>query len=97
MDVLNTAKDNARLQQQSFNNLFDILSLFQDHVERSNRYWAYNIGVNENVQVAVDQYLKVLRQGRDNARELINQNFNDVEVYFAGIGQKKPAESTKRR
>lgn len=86
------AKDYTRLQRQSLNNLFDTLVLFQDHAENASRYWVYQMGVNNNVQAAVDQYLTELKQGRDDARKLINEGLCNVEVYFAGIGSKQPAE-----
>lgn len=95
MDVSTIAKDNTRLQKQSLNNLFDIFSLFQDHAEKTSRYWAYQMGVDKNAQAAVDQYLKVLKQGREDVRALINQGITDVEVYFAGMGSEQPAEQTK--
>ena len=55
-------------------------------------YWAYQMGINDNAQAAIDQYLKVLKQGRDDARKLINEGVTNVEVYFAGIGPEQPAE-----
>ena len=92
MDVSTIVKDCTRLQKQSLNNLFDILSLFQDHAEKTSRYWAYQMGVDDNAQAAVDRYLKVLKQGRDDARNLINEGVTNVEVYFADLGSKQPAE-----
>ena len=86
MDVSTIAKDSTRLQKQSLNNLFDILSLFQDHVEKTSRYWTCQMGVDENVQAVVGQYLKALKQGREDVRALINQGVTNVEIYFAGIG-----------
>ncbi|MBC2711557.1 MAG: hypothetical protein HGJ94_11375 [Desulfosarcina sp.] len=92
MDISTITKDYTRLQKQSLNNLFDTLTLFQDHAEKTSRYWAYQMGVNNNAQAAVDQYRAVLKQGRDDARKLINEGFTNVEVSFAGIGSKQPAE-----
>ena len=48
--------------------------------------------VENNAQSAVDQCWAVLKQGRDDARELINESFTNVEVYFVGNGSKQPAE-----
>ena len=92
MDVSTIAKDYTCLQKQSLNNLFDTLTLFQDHAEKTSRYWAYQVGVENNAQSAVDQRWAVLKQGRDDARELINESFTNVEVYFVGKGSKQPAE-----
>jgi hypothetical protein len=86
MDVSTIAKDYTRLQKQSLNNLFDILSIFQGQVEKTSRYWAYQMGVDDDAQAAFDQYSKVLKQGRDDARDMINRGVTNVEVYFTGIG-----------
>jgi len=50
------------------------------------------VDVENNAQSAVDQCWAVLKQGRDDARELINESFTNVEVYFVGKGSKQPAE-----
>jgi len=92
MDVSTIAKDYTCLQKQSLNNLFDTLTLFQDHAEKTSRSWAYQVDVENNAQSAVDQCWAVLKQGRDDARELINESFTNVEVYFVGKGSKQPAE-----
>ncbi len=92
MDVSTIAKDYTHLQKQSLNNLFDTLTLFQDHAEKTGRYWAYQMGMNSDAQSVVDQYRTVLKQGRDDARKLINEGFTNVAVYFAGIGSKQPVE-----
>jgi len=92
MDVSTIAKDSIRLQKQSFNDLFDVLTLFQDHAEKTCKYWAYQMGINNNAQTAVDQYRAVLKQGHDDARKLINESLTKVEVYFNSIGSKQPAE-----
>jgi len=65
MDVSTIAKDYTCLQKQSLNNLFDTLTLFQDHAEKTSRSWAYQVDVENNAQSAVDQRWAVLKQGRD--------------------------------
>ena len=92
MDVSTITKENIRLQKQSLNNIFDTLALFQDLAEKTSRYWAYQMGVNNNAQSAIDQFRVVLKQGCDDATELINEGFTNVDVYFAGIGSKQPVE-----
>lgn len=92
MDVSTIVKDYTRLQKQSLNNLFDTLTLFQDHSEISGKYWAYQMGVNSNAQAAVNQYRTVLKQGRDEAKKMVNESFTKLEVYFAGISSKQPDE-----
>jgi len=92
MDVSPIAKNYICLQKQFLNNLFDTLTLFQDHAEKTSRYWAYQMGVNNNAQSAIDQFRVVLKQGCDDATELINEGFTNVDVYFAGIGSKQPVE-----
>lgn len=92
MDVSTIAKDYTRLQKQSLNNLFDTMTLFQDHADRTSGYWAYQMGMNSDEQEGVDQYRTVLKQGRDNVRRLINEALTNVEGYFAGIGSGQSAE-----
>ena len=92
MDVSTIARDHTRLQKQSLYNLFDTMALFQDHVEKTSRYWAYQMGVNDAAQAAADQYLRALKQSRDEVRALVDQGITNLEVYFAGMGSKRPAE-----
>jgi hypothetical protein len=92
MDVSTIAKDNICIQKRYLNNIFDTLTLFQDYAEKTSRCWAYQMGVEDNARSAIDQFRVVLKQGCDDARELINECFTDVEVYFAGTGSKQPAE-----
>lgn len=92
MNVSTIAKDYTRLQKQSLNNLFESLNLFQDYAEKAGRCWAYQIGVNNHAQAAVDQYGAVLKQGRDNARKLINEGLTNVEACFCGTGKKQSPE-----
>ena len=92
MDVSTITKENIRLQKQSLNNIFDTLALFQDLAEKTSRYWAYQMGMNLDAQAAAYRYRAVLNQGHDDARDLINESLTNVEVYFAGIGSKQPAE-----
>ena len=92
MNISTITQEYNRLQKQSLNNLFDVLSLFQGQVEKTSRYWAYQMGVDDDAQAAFDQYLKVLKQGSDDVRELINQGITNVDVYFAGMGSERPAD-----
>lgn len=66
MDISTIAKDNICIQKQYLNNLFDTLTLFQDHAERASRYWAYQMGVKNDAQSTIDQFRVVLKQGEPN-------------------------------
>jgi hypothetical protein len=90
MDVSPITKNYICLQKQSLNNLFDTLTLFQDYAEKTSRYWAYQVGIENNAQSAVDQCWAVLKQGRDDARELINESFTNVEVILLVKAQNNP-------
>ncbi len=92
MDVSKIAKNYTSLQKQSLNNIFDTMILFQDLAEKTSRYWASQMGINLDAQAAAYRYRAVLKQGHDDARELINESLTNVEVCFAGIGSKQPAE-----
>ena len=83
MDVSAIAKGYTGLQKRSLNNLFDTLILYQDCVERTSLYWAYQIGLSTDSQAASDQYRAVLKQGRDDAIKLIDQSLTSMEVNFS--------------
>ena len=74
MDVSRIAKDYTRLQKQSLNNLFDTMTLFQEHADRTSGYWAYQMGLSTNARSTSDQYRAVFMQGREYARKLIDQS-----------------------
>lgn len=92
MDVSEIAKEYARLQKQSFNNLFDTLELVQNHVDKTSSYWAYQMGIDKKAQTAADQWRLVLKQGCDDARKLINDGLTRMEVHFTIIDPKQPPE-----
>ena len=82
MEFSAISKGYTSLQRRSLNNLFDTLILYQDCVERTSLYWAYQVGLNPSSQAASDQYRAVLKQGRDDAIKLIDQSLTSMEVNF---------------
>ena len=83
MDFSAITKGYTSLQRRSLNNLFDTLILYQDCVERTSLYWAYQVGLNPSSQAASDQYRAVLKQGRDNVIKIVNQSLTRMEENFA--------------
>ena len=85
MDVSAITKDYTRLQKKALNNFFDTLTLFQDHVDRTTRYLAYNMGLNGHAKAVSDQYNALQQKGLDDARKLIDQSLDNMEGYFSGL------------
>jgi hypothetical protein len=92
MDSALIAKDIIGIQKQSFNNFMDTMILFQDQAEMTGRRWANQMGFGEKAKKISDQWLTVFNKGRDDSRKLINDGFDGMEEYFAGLEQKKSPE-----
>ena len=90
MDAESIAKDFIGLQKQSFNNAIDTMILFQDQAERVNRLLANQMGIGEKEQKFVEQWRTIFKNERDDYRKLINENYTNMEGYFAGPEQTKP-------
>jgi len=95
MEMTSMAKDLIGLQKQAANNLFDAMALFQDQAERTNWYFANQMGFSNEAQEYVDQWRTIFKEGRDKSRKFINKNFTSMEDYFAALGPNKPSEKKK--
>jgi Tfp pilus assembly protein PilE len=95
MEMTSIAKDLIGLQKQATNNLFDAMALFQDQAERTNRYFANQMGLSDKAQENVDQWRTIFKEGRDESRRLINESLTSVEDYFAALRPRKPSEKKK--
>lgn len=89
------AKDLIGLQKQAANNLFDAMALFQEQAERTNRYFANQMGISDEAQEYVDHWRTIFKDVRDESRRFINESFTSMEDYFAELGQNKPSEKKK--
>ena len=95
MEMTSMVKDLIGLQKQAANNLFDAMALFLDQTERTNRYFANQMGISNEAQEYVDQWRTIFKEGRDESRRFINKSFNSMEDYFAVLGTNKPSEKKK--
>ena len=95
MEMTSLAKDLIGFQKQAANNLFDVIALFQDQAERTNRYFANQMGISDEAQENVDQWRMIFNKGRDESRRFINESFTSMEDYFAALGPNKPSEKKK--
>jgi len=89
MDTVSITKDLISLQKQSFNNLFDAMIHFQEEAEKTCRLWANRVGSHAKAPEMADQWHALMRKGRDDYRQLINDGYTRMEDYFAELVQKK--------
>ena len=55
------AKALIGLQKQAANNLFDAMALFQEQAERTNRYFANQMGISDEAQEYVDHWRTIFK------------------------------------
>jgi hypothetical protein len=89
MEMTSIAKDLIGLKKQAANNFFDAMALFQDQAERTNRYFANQMGLSDKAQEYVDQWRRVFKAGCDESRRLIKESFTSTEDYFAALRPNK--------
>jgi hypothetical protein len=89
MEMKSMAKDLIGLQKQATNNCFDAITLFQDQAEITNRFFAKQIRLDDNVQDYIDQWRSILKDGRDEYRKLVIESITNMEDYLDGFGNKK--------
>ena len=70
MEMTSLAKDLIGFQKQAA--WLDVIALFQDQAERTNRYFANQMGISDRAQENVDQWRMIFNKGRDESRRFIN-------------------------
>ena len=83
------AKDLIGLQKQAANNYFDAITLFQDQSEVTNRFFAKQFRINDNLLNYIDQWRALLKDGRDDYRKLVIESITNMEDYLDSFGTKK--------
>ena len=89
MEMKSMAKDFIGLQKQAANNYFDAITLFQDQAEVTNRFFAKQFRMNDNVLNYIDQWRTLLKDGRDDCRKLVIESITNMENYLDSFGTKK--------
>ena len=89
MEMKSMAKDLIGLQKQAANNYFDAITLFQDQAEITNRFFAKQFRVNDNVLNYIDQWRALLKDGRDDYRKLVIESITNMEDYLDSFEAKK--------
>ena len=89
MEIKSMAKDFIGLQKQAANNYFDAITLFQDHAEVTNRFFAKQIRINDNLLNYIDQWRTLLKDGRDDYRKLVIESITNMEDYIDSFETKR--------
>lgn len=87
MEVATIAKNCIELQKRSFNNLYDATTLLLNCAKLTNNYWLYQMHIDKEAQVSVDQWQAVLKQNRNDSKMFINESFSKLENYLVSIGR----------
>ena len=79
----NFAKQIIDFQKTTFDNTFDAVVMLQDHAERMTQTVMEQANwLPEEGKKVVDQWVEMAKKGRDEFKELVDQNFDNMADYF---------------
>jgi hypothetical protein len=79
----NFAKQIIDFQKATFDNAFDAVVMLQDHAERMTQTVMKQANwLPEEGKQVMDQWVGMAKKGRDDFKELVDQNFDNLADYF---------------
>jgi polyhydroxyalkanoate synthesis regulator phasin len=105
MVMENIAKQIIDFQKSTFDNSFDAVVMLQDQAERMTKTvvdqatWLPDEG-----KKAMDEWVQMVKKGRDDLKELVDQNFDKMADFFEDpatiftqpkVKETKPAKAAK--
>jgi polyhydroxyalkanoate synthesis regulator phasin len=95
MEPVVIAKQMIDLQRATFDNSFRTMILLQDQAERmANTFFEQTVWLPEEGRKVVSEWVKAYKQGRDDFKKVVDQNFKNVET-FLEVGEKTEKVKTK--
>ena len=79
----NFAKQIIDFQKTAFDNAFDAVVMLQDHAERVTQTAMDQVTwLPEEGRKVMDQWVTMAKKGRDDFKELVDQNFDNMAEYL---------------
>jgi hypothetical protein len=84
MEPVAIAKQMINLQKATFDNGFGTMVMLQEQTERAvNMVLQQAVWFPEEGKKVLGEWTKVYKQGRDDFRKAVNENFKKAETFFA--------------
>ena len=86
MDSAKIAKQMIEFQKTTFDNTFSAMVMMQEQAERmANTLLAQATWLPEEGKKAIDDWVKAYKDGRENFKKTVDENFKKVEDFFASF------------
>ena len=96
MDPMKIAKRMIDFQKTTFANTFDALALVQNQTERIAASWEQTLGIPEEGQKFIDDWIKACNEGRENYKKIVNDSFDNMEKFLAEPEKKEVVKTTEK-
>ena len=90
MDTGKMAKQMIDFHKATFDNTFNAMVMLQDQTEKMvNTFLAQATWLPEEGKRVIDEWLSAYKKGREDFKQIVEDNFNKVEDFFATTGKAK--------
>ena len=94
MEPVTIAKQMINLQKATFNNGFDTMVMLQEQTERAvNMVLEQATWLPEEGKKVLGEWTKVYKQGREDFRKAVDENFNKAESFFTPSAKAKKTKT----
>jgi hypothetical protein len=84
MDIRNMAKQVLDVHRSSFDNGYEALVTIQDNAEKMvNAFLAQAVWVPEDGKMALNDWVKIYKKGREDLKHVIDDGYGKVEEYIS--------------
>ena len=92
MDTEKMAKQMIDFHKATFDNTFNAMVMLQDQTEKMvNTFLAQATWLPEEGKRVIDEWLSAYKKGREDFRQIVDDNFSKVEDFFATTEKAKKA------
>ena len=93
MEPMKLAKQMIDFQKATFDNTFDAMAMLQDQTERTAASWEQTLGIPEEGQKFIDEWIKAFNERRDNFKKMVNESVDNMEAVPVEPEKEKAAKS----
>lgn len=84
-------------QKATFNNVFEALEMLQNQAERMTLSLVCSMGIPEEGERLVDEWIKSIKQAREQYKDMIIQGFDDLERFFPQHEQEEAVKEVPKK
>ena len=94
MDSAKIAKQMIEFQKTTFDNTFGAMVMMQEQTERmANTLLAQATWLPEEGKKAINDWVKAYKEGRENLKKTVDENFKKVEDFFASFDSNQKSKT----